>query len=55
MTQENAKAQPAQKCKLLIDSVTTGCAVITAQSSKQKVPLRKGKEEAKKTLYLNRI
>jgi hypothetical protein len=55
MTQENAKAQQAQKCKLLADSVTTGCAVITAQSSKQKMPLQKRKEEAKKTLYLNRI
>jgi hypothetical protein len=54
MTQENAEAQATQKCKLLADSVPTGCAVITAQS-KQKVPMQKRKEEAKKTLYLNMV
>ncbi|MGA2681399.1 MAG: hypothetical protein ABSF44_06315 [Candidatus Bathyarchaeia archaeon] len=54
MTKESAEAQSTQKCKLLADSVPTGCAVITAQS-KQNVPLQKRKEEAKKTLYLNRI
>jgi len=55
MTQENIEAQPAQKRGPLTDSVTAGCAVITAQSRKQRMPLRKRKKEAKKTLYLNRI
>ncbi|HKM59972.1 MAG TPA: hypothetical protein VJY36_03785 [Candidatus Bathyarchaeia archaeon] len=55
MTQENTEAQHAQKREPLTDSVTAGCSAITAQSRKQKMPLRKRKKEAKKTLYLNRI
>ncbi|MGO8806823.1 MAG: hypothetical protein ACLQO7_09530 [Candidatus Bathyarchaeia archaeon] len=54
MSQDNAEAQ-TQKCKLLSDSVPDGCAVITAEGSKLDVPLQKRKEDAKKTLYLNRV
>ncbi len=51
MSQQNAEA----KCKLLSDSVPEGCAFISAKSSKPKMPLQKRKEEAKQTLYLNRV
>jgi len=49
------KAEATQKCKLLPDSVLDGCAVISAESSKIKVPLQKRKEDAKQILYLNRV
>lgn len=55
MSQEKAEAKQTQKCRLLPDSVPDGCAVITAESSKQKVPLQKKKEEAKQALYLYRV
>ena len=54
MSQDNTEAQ-TQKCKLLPDSVPDGCAVIAAEGSKLDVPLQKRKEDAKKTLYLNRV
>jgi hypothetical protein len=52
MSEENAEA--TQKCKLLPDAVSDGCAVISSESSKLKVPLQKRKE-AEQTLYLNRV
>ncbi len=55
MSQENAEAKQVQTCRLLPDSIPKGCAVISAESSKPKVPLQKRKEEAKETLYLNRV
>jgi hypothetical protein len=54
MSQESREAQ-TRKCELLSTSIPDGCAVVTAESSKQSVPLQKRKEEAKKPLYLNRI
>lgn len=54
MSQENATARH-QECNLLPDGAPDGCAVISAESSLQKVSLQKRKEDAKKMLYINRV
>jgi len=55
MSQEKEETRHPQESKLLSESISQGCAVITAESSHLKVPLKKRKKEAKQTLYLNRI
>jgi len=54
MSHKNAETRH-QKCKLEPESALKACAVIAAESSQPKVSLQKRKEEAKETLYLNRI
>jgi hypothetical protein len=53
MSQENKKARHLQNCKIAPDSIPE-CSVLVAYGSLN-VPSRKRKEEAKQTLYLNRI
>jgi hypothetical protein len=55
MSQEKEEARHPKGTKLLSESIPQGCAVITAESGNLKVPLKKRKEQAKQTLYLDRI
>ena len=55
MSHEKEEARYPKGSKLLSESIPQGCTVITAESSNLKVPLKKRKEEAKQTLYLDRI
>jgi hypothetical protein len=55
VSHENSEAKHPQGYKLLSDSVPERCAVIAAESSDSKEALQKRKEEAKQTLYLQRI
>jgi len=55
MSREKEEARHPKGTKLLSESIPHGCAVIAAESSNLKVPLKKRKEEAKRTLYLDRI
>ena len=54
MSHKNAETRH-QKCKLQADTAPEACAVIAAESSTTMVSLQKRKEEARETLYLNRI
>jgi hypothetical protein len=55
MSKEKEETRHPQESKLLTESISQGFAVITAERSPLKVPLKKRKEEAKQTLYLDRI
>jgi len=55
MSHENGKAGHRQKCKLSAESIPHGCTIVVGKSSNSKVSLQKRKEEAKQTLYLNRV
>jgi len=55
MSQKNAEAMRPKACKPLSENCPEVCMVAVEKSSRLEVPLQKRKEEAKQTLYLNRV
>ena len=55
MSQKNAQAKRQQKCKLQAASEPEENMIYAAENSSIKVLAQKRKEEAKQTLYLNRV